>query len=782
MKSTHLVIALLVFILGIAAAAAVTRYQVSQYQNQLSAEAEATTAAVSAAILAHLESRIHSLERMAKRLQRNHARNGAINFDVWRADALDYTNDQPGHLNLQVLNWQGKPLANAKPFENNFRALLNKSFAAQNTGGFVPGPERAAQAHSNGTLNLPDGNQMLAMAFPLFVGEQPIGYLTSFSDIEETISYVLKQKFGDKMDARVLENQRVVFQNAKWDFDTTPTVQIDNIAEFGGVAWSLQARDRTARTDQTMATQIRGVELILGALSLLCAVAAYLFLSNRLSLQRALESEKQLRETARFRDLVMEHTPDLIFVKDAEFRMQQLNPAMLELYGETPVEDILGKTTIEHYNEEEANAFLELDRLAFKEGRSETEESIVFPNGDEKTLLTTKVRFEDETGQQYILGVGRDITSLKHYEHELEQSEERYKLAFDGTSVGLLDWDCQTGDLFCSDRLIEILGLSGTDFGSRFDEFTELLHPDDRAFVLDAIRDHLTNRTPFRAEYRIAHNSGGYLWVHSRGQATWNETGEPTRMVGSIEDVTEKTLAQNELMRSYQELDDFAYIASHDLKEPLRGVNNHARFLEEDYKDTLGEDGKHRIERMLFLTQHMGRLIDDLLEYSRISREKADNNVVNLNSVVEEILNSYEEQDVEIVIARTLPAVECSEVQLSMIFRNLIANGLKYNESDKKRIVIDWREERVAASGSTAIYSVCDNGIGIDPRFHKEVFKIFKRLHDVSAYGGGTGSGLTLAKKIVEKYRGEIWIKNNEPQGTCFHFTLPQAIIVKPSG
>lgn len=393
-------------------------------------------------------------------------------------------------------------------------------------------------------------------------------------------------------------------------------------------------------------------------------------------------------------------------------------------------------------------------------------------------LLTTKIRFEDEKGAPYILGVGRDITSLKHYERELFESKERYKLTFEGTSVGLMDWDCKTGDVYYSDLLKSILGFAEENADSTFDQFTERLHPEDRINVLDNIRDHLENRTPFRCDYRIKSDKGDYIWVHSRGQATWDEHGTPTRMVGSLDDITEKTIAQKELLRSYQELDDFAYIASHDLKEPLRGVNNHARFLEEDYKDLLGEDGKHRIERLLFLTQHMGRLIDDLLQYSRISREKAESETVDLNDVVGEIIQSYESEEVEIVVANRLPTLKCSEVQLSQIFRNLIANAIKYNESNKKRVVIDWSQQESLVAGSHTTFSVCDNGIGIDPKFYQEVFKIFKRLHNIDTYGGGTGSGLTLTKKIVEKYSGEIWIEQNSPTGTCFCFTLPNASLV----
>lgn len=779
MKITHVVIALLVFAAGIAATATVDRFLSNVENERAVAAAEASSQSAAAAIYAHMESRVHSLERMAKRLQRDYGNNGTFTLEIWQEDAEEYVTDQPGHMGLELYDAEITQLASTNTLSSAIAGRLFKGIDEQNTYDITPGPIHAATAHARGTIALDNGDHVLAIAFPLFSAEKPIGYLISYSDVSQTLSSVLQQKFEETPEVWVQENGHLIFQNSTARDATLPIAALPNIAEGGNVTWAVQARKPRAPGGSQLAQNSHWVQIVGGILSLLAALVAYLLLANRRSLARAKVSEEQLREESRLRDLVLEHSPDLIFVKDKAFRLRELNPAMHALYGDTPLEDILGKTTIEDYSKEEAEEFLKLDRLAFAEGRSETEERIVFPNGEERTLLTTKIRFEDETGEPYILGVARNITALKRYESELRESEERYKLAFEGTSVGLMDWDCTTGEIYYSELVKKILGVTNGEFSPNFDEFTQRVHPDDRASALNSIREHLENHTPYQSDYRVRHESGEYLWMHSRGQATWDENGKPTRMLGSLDDITEKTVAQNELLRSYEELDNFAYIASHDLKEPLRGVNNHARFLEEDYKEVLGEDGKHRIERMLFLTQHMGKLIDDLLEYSRISRQKADNQVVNLNTVVEEIAQSYESEEVEIVIASELPTVQCSAVQLGMLFRNLVANGLKYNESDEKRVVISCQAGDPLVAGKKTTYSVCDNGIGIAPKFRDDVFKIFKRLHDVSTYGGGTGSGLTFAKKIVEKYQGDIWITDNTPTGTCLRSTLPDAELAK---
>lgn len=777
MSTKNIAIALIILATGLALTAALDSYQQRLIDDREREASRNAAKLLSSVIKTHMESKIQSIERMAQRLQRERARNGEIDFQRWAASASDYLDDQEGHIHLQLLDAKAEELITIPPMEQSFSAELYAKFEAQNPGRIEPGPDRAAYANAVGTIPMDNGQDILALAFPLFHGDTPIGYLISLTDVDAAIDYIIRYKLGERYDVNLTEHGRSIFANSDWPSEAAPSVELPNLAKFGNVTWSVQARSRAA-TGRDSAADVAWTRGIAIALSILSALIAYLSLQNRESLRRAKESEAQLRETSRLRDLVMEHTPDLIFVKDAQFRLRQLNPAMLSLYAGKKLEDILGTTTIEDYNEDEADEFLYYDRMAFETGRSETEESIVFPNGQQRVLLTTKVRFEDAQGEPYILGVARDITSLKNYEEKLSASEQRYKLAVDGTSVGLWDWDCKSGELFRSSLLKNMLGIPDDADSSKFEALTDRIHPEDRDTVLAGMQDHLENRTPFRADYRIAQHDGSYMWVHSRGQAIWDENGEPIRMVGSIDDITEKKLAQNELLRSNQELDDFAYIASHDLLEPLRGVSNHARFLEEDYKELLGEDGKHRIQRMLFLTQHMGRLISDLLEYSRISRENATVKTVNLNSLVEEIIASYESDDIEIVIANPLPVIECSEAQVSAIFRNLIANGLKYNDSEHKTIVIGCTQEASVAAGSMATYSVCDNGIGIPEKFRGDVFKIFKRLHATADYDEGTGSGLALVKKIVEKYHGEIWIDDNTPKGSCVNFTLPDASIV----
>ena len=247
--------------------------------------------------------------------------------------------------------------------------------------------------------------------------------------------------------------------------------------------------------------------------------------------------------------------------------------------------------------------------------------------------------------------------------------------------------------------------------------------------------------------------------------------------------------ANTDLARSNQELDDFAYIASHDLKEPLRGISNYSNFLVEDYGDKLGEDGHAKLATVQRLTVRMENLIDSLLTYSRVGRVDLAFGETNLTQVVEDVLDSLQlrlqELNVEVRIPQTLPTVPCDRVRVAEVFRNLITNAMKYNDKVEKWIEISYRSAQAGdVDGGTSvpavktsshlIFTVRDNGIGIREKHLESVFRIFKRLNGRDEFGGGTGVGLTIIKKIIERHGGRIWVESVFGEGTTFCFTLQQ--------
>ncbi len=248
-------------------------------------------------------------------------------------------------------------------------------------------------------------------------------------------------------------------------------------------------------------------------------------------------------------------------------------------------------------------------------------------------------------------------------------------------------------------------------------------------------------------------------------------------------------VANAELRQSNQELDDFAYIASHDLKEPLRGIHNFAVFLLEDYADRLDDDGRAKLETLTRLSRRMETLIDSLLQFSRVGRVDLAIDRVDLNQTVAGVLDSLQVQlrdsRTEVRIPQPLPTVRCDRVRVGEIFGNLISNAIKYNDKEERWIEIGTlpaaRSAPADLEGTSAglpaavappVFYVRDNGIGIPEKHHEAVFRIFKRLHSRDRYGGGTGAGLTIVKKLVERHHGRIWLESAPGAGTTFYFTL----------
>jgi two-component system, chemotaxis family, sensor kinase Cph1 len=230
-----------------------------------------------------------------------------------------------------------------------------------------------------------------------------------------------------------------------------------------------------------------------------------------------------------------------------------------------------------------------------------------------------------------------------------------------------------------------------------------------------------------------------------------------------------------ELGRSNEELDAFAYVASHDLKEPLRGIHNYALFLLEDYSELLDEEGVSKLQTLVRLSHRMEGLIEALLQLSRVGRQELNVQEIDLQQVLEEVLDTLQPRLTEtrttVLVPEPLPVVRGDWVRLREVFQNLITNAMRYNDRAEKQIEIGLKKAPSTRSNFYVFY-VKDNGIGIDPKHHVNIFKIFKRLHSQEKYGGGTGAGLTIAKRMVEKHGGEMWLESSLGEGTTFFFSI----------
>jgi two-component system, LuxR family, sensor kinase FixL len=259
--------------------------------------------------------------------------------------------------------------------------------------------------------------------------------------------------------------------------------------------------------------------------------------------------------------------------------------------------------------------------------------------------------------------------------------------------------------------------------------------------------------------------------------------GEPM-VLASIIDITarhanerERVQRQRELERSNADLEEVAYIASHDLKEPLRGIANNAKFLREDYAEKLDQEGVSRLLRLGYLCQRMEQLINDLLYFSQLGHQELAVQMTDLNAVIRDIEMMGEtmlkEHNATIVIPHELPCIRCDKIRITEVFRNLITNAVKYNDTAMKCVEVGYRDEvKRSEIVERGVFYVKDNGIGIAEEFHEDIFRIFKRLNAEDDDKKGTGVGLTFVRKIVERHGGRIWLDSAPGLGTTFYFTV----------
>jgi PAS domain S-box-containing protein len=254
------------------------------------------------------------------------------------------------------------------------------------------------------------------------------------------------------------------------------------------------------------------------------------------------------------------------------------------------------------------------------------------------------------------------------------------------------------------------------------------------------------------------------------------------RLLESIATLTELALdkasmyvdlvnTSKEIEARNKELDDFTYVVSHDLKEPLISIEGYSKILLKEYEDKVGDEGKEFLGALIQSSVRLKNLIDDLLQLSRLGRLAESTETISVNRVVREVLQDIQftlkEHNVTVDVAEDLPTVQYNHTQLGIVFRNLISNAVKFNTSEFPRVVIS-----ATRNADQYVISVADNGIGIDQKYFDKIFMIFQRLHRNEEYRG-TGAGLTIVKKIVENHRGRIWVESAGGKGSTFFFTIP---------
>ncbi len=352
---------------------------------------------------------------------------------------------------------------------------------------------------------------------------------------------------------------------------------------------------------------------------------------------------------------------------------------------------------------------------------------------------------------------------------ELQEKEERLDLIMRGTRDGIWDWDLLHDRIYFSPRWKNMLGYDDDEIEDRFFALQALIHPDDLGKALTEWLECMEGeQEAFAVEYRLKTRQGGYCWIQARGLVLLDERGNPVRMAGSHTDISKRKQAFAELESINHELDQFAYVTSHDLKAPLRAIANLSQWIEEDLQAVMTDDTRKQMALLRSRVKRMEGLINGILQYSRAGRVDMEIETVDVAELLREIMDGLDyPDDFRIDIASQMPVLETARVPLTQVFANLISNAIKYHEGPGGRVLISMKDR-----DDYYEFSVADNGPGIAPEYHEKVFKIFQTLQARDKVES-TGVGLTLVKKIVEELGGEVTLKSAEGEGATFRFTLP---------
>jgi two-component system, chemotaxis family, sensor kinase Cph1 len=379
-------------------------------------------------------------------------------------------------------------------------------------------------------------------------------------------------------------------------------------------------------------------------------------------------------------------------------------------------------------------------------------------------------------GKKVLYSIIHDITEHKEAGIALLESEERFKLIFDQSTIGSVILSLDYTPIRVNNTFSNILGYSKEELLSM--NFQEYTHPEDIYEELEKKELLISGEIDtFEMVKRYVHKDGNTIWGKLTVFSVKDQTDTPVHIIKMIEDITKRKQLEikmenlvEKLEISNKELEQFAYVSSHDLKEPLRMITSFLQLLNKRYANQLDNDANDFIDYAVEGAKRMDMMINDLLEYSRIGNTEKEFKYHQSEKLLETaILNlksSIENNNASITY-NTLPLIYANDLQIVQLFQNLIGNSIKYRKEENPEIHIS--ADNV---DDEYIFSVKDNGIGMDKKHLDRIFTIFQRLHSREEYDG-TGIGLAISKRILQKHRGKIWVESELRKGTTFYFSIP---------
>ncbi len=484
-------------------------------------------------------------------------------------------------------------------------------------------------------------------------------------------------------------------------------------------------------------------------------------------------SEEQLRRAAEFDEAVMANMGEGLYTVDAGGHVTSMNPAAEKLFGWT-FEELRGKKMHDatHHHHPDGTPFPSEDcagLLVLRDATTLIDREDIFIRKDGTFFDVVYSSAPLRSGAEIVglVVVFRDVSDRKQAEAAAREASERLRFMAESMPQKIFT-ATPNGDLDYFNR--QWTDFSGLAFEQLRKGWTQFVHPDDVAENRRIWQHSVETGEPFQFVHRFHRADGLYRWHLSRAHAMRDAGGKISMWIGSNTEIHEEKEREEQLQRANEDLNQFAFAASHDFQEPLRMITSYSQLLLSGYRGQLDEEASVCVRFITEGTQRMRELLADLLSFTGLgSAEQHSIEPVDLNDIFQRVLQNLNLAIAEsgaVVDSDRLPEVQGQPAHFLQLFQNLIDNAIKYRGEKIPSVHVSV-EERT----DEWLLAVTDNGIGIEPEFHRQIFGVFKRLHGRSI--PGTGIGLAICKRVVERYGGRIWIESKLGQGSTFYFTLP---------
>lgn len=540
----------------------------------------------------------------------------------------------------------------------------------------------------------------------------------------------------------------------------------------------------------SMIVPLKRRDSVLGTITLIAAESERLFNADDMQLAEelarraatAIENAQLYQELDQFK-MTLDDTLDCVFMCDPDtLQLVYVNQGAIDHVGYSR-EELLHMTPLDIKPEFDETSY----RALIEPLRNGILPSSLFQTvhrHKDGHLIPVEIAFQyiqPPSGQARFVAIVRDISERKRVERELRSSERRYRALADAMPLVVWTADAQGNVTYFNQRWIEYTGMSleeSIGWG-----WEPVIHPQDIGKCLERWTTSVRTGQLYEIEYRFRRADGEYRWFLGRAVPVHNDEGVISFWVGSGTDIdeqkrTEKTMRDRaiELARitrmletRNRELDHFAYVTSHDLKAPLRGIANLSQWIEEDLGEHATADIQKQMELLRGRVHRMEALIDGILQYSRVGRVKNSVERVDVAALLDDIIDlQAPPPGFTITVGPDMPTFNTERVALQQVFTNLISNAIKHHDRHDGTITID-----VEDADDLYAFRVSDDGPGIAPEYHERIFVIFQTLAPRDKVEG-SGLGLSLVKKIVETEGGTITVESSEGHGTTFRFTWPK--------